>query len=183
MKAVVITDKEYQTPLFTQLHEQLITYLGASEIEEYAVGRDELACCTGCFGCWVKTPGECVIRDDIRHINRAIMNSDAVFYLTPVVFGQFSANIKTVVDRGLPNMLPFFIVRPDGSTMHPARYEQYPGYVIIGYGDAVSDEDARLFADITRKHRRGAECFVYQPSTGLDDRLAGVTLAKTGGLL
>ncbi len=181
MKAVIITDSERQPG--KRLHDDLLSCLKDYEIEEFKVGRDELACCTGCFGCWIKTPGECVIRDGIEAINRAVMGSDVVFFLTPVVFGQFSANIKTVVDRGLPNMLPFFITRPDGSTMHPARYVHYPQYVMLGFGDDVSAEDALLFIDITKKHRRGAEALVYDPNTCLEDQLTNVSLRKCEGLL
>lgn len=180
MKAVIITDKDRQPE--EQLYSGLLSYLRDYEIEEFRVGR-ELACCTGCFGCWTKTPGQCVIMDGIGNINRALMNSDAAFFVTPVVFGQFSANIKTVVDRGLPNMLPFFITRPDGSTMHPARYDHYPQYVMLGFGDSISPEDARLFIDITNKHRRGAKALVYDPDTSLGDQLNNITLRKCEGLL
>ncbi len=183
MKAVIISDKDHQTPQYHQLREELLSYLENFDIEEIAVGRDDLAYCAGCFGCWVKTPGECVLRDDIAHINRAIMNSDAVIYLSPVVFGQFSASIKTVIDRGLPNMLPFFIVRPNGSTMHPPRYKRYPISVFIGYGDDVSEEDAGLFADITQKHRRSAHAFVFNPALGLASQMQQISLERTEGLL
>ena len=94
-----------------------------------------------------------MIGDDIANINRAIMNSDVVVYLNPVVFGQFSANIKYALDRWLPNMLPFFEVRKDGSTIHPRRYESYPKQIMIGYGENLNAEDAQLFIDITKKHR------------------------------
>jgi len=183
MKAVIVSDRDHNTALFHRLYDEILSCLKDYEIKELLVGRGDLAYCTGCFGCWVKTPGECVMRDEISHINRAIMNSDVVFYLSPVVFGQVSANIKTVIDRGLPNMLPFFIVRPDGSTMHPPRYDQYPSQIIIGYGDDVSEEDVHLFADITKKHRRGAEAFVYNPVLGLSSQLKTITLEKSEGLL
>ena len=183
MKAVIISDKDYQTALFHQLHEELVLYLKDFDIEKIAIGRGGLAYCTGCFGCWVKTPGECVIHDDIARINSAIMNSDAVFYLSPVIFGQFSTNIKTVIDRGLPNMLPFFIVRPDGSTMHPPRYDRYPSHVFIGYGADVPEEDALLFGDITQKHRRGAAAFLYEPALCLESQLKHIALKRSEGLL
>ena len=180
MKAVIITDSERQPQ--DGLRGELLTCLKDYEVDEFSVGR-ELACCIGCFGCWIKTPGQCVVKDGIDSINRAIMNSDVAFFLTPVVFGQFSANIKTVVDRGLPNMLPFFITRPDGSTMHPARYDNYPQYVMLGYGDSVTAEDTQLFIDITKKHRRGAEALVYNPDTSLEDQLKNISLRKCEGLL
>ena len=181
MKAVIITDSERQPE--EKLRSELLSCLKDYEIEEFSVDRDDLACCTGCFGCWIKTPGQCVIRDGIAAINRAVIGSDVAFFLTPVVFGQFSANIKTVVDRGLPNILPFFITRPDGSTMRPARYQSYPQYVMLGFGDSISAEDERLFIDITNKHRRGAEALVYNPEISLDEQLKNISLRKCEGLL
>ncbi len=180
MKAVIITDSESQPS--EGLRSELLSCLTDYDVEEFRVGH-ELACCTGCFCCWIKTPGECIIKDGMSAINRAIMDSDAAFFVTPVVFGQFSANIKSVVDRGLPNILPFFITRPDGSTMHPARYSQYPQYVMLGFGENVSAEDAQLFADITLKHRRGTQALVYNPNASLEDQLKGISLEKCEGLL
>jgi hypothetical protein len=80
-------------------------------------------------------------------------------------------------------MLPFFMTRPDGSTMHPPRYTSYPAQVLIGYGDGVSEEDAQLFADINHKHRSSVTAFVYRPGTGIVQRLGGVRLARKGGNL
>ena len=32
--------------------------------------------CVGCFGCWVKTPGKCVIRDDATKVYPLIAKSE-----------------------------------------------------------------------------------------------------------
>jgi hypothetical protein len=155
MKAYILSDRDYQTETYQRIIALLRGFFSSKdfEIEEAQIGRDDLAFCMGCFGCWVKKPGECVINDAVSRLNRAQMNSDVVIFLSPVVFGQFSANIKNAIDRWLPNMLPFFVTRPDGSTMHPPRYEDYPSQIIIGYADALSERDKHLFIDITRKHR------------------------------
>ncbi len=185
MKAVVISDREYQTAQYERIHAQLGTYLVQKkfEVEEISVGRGEIAHCIGCFGCWIKTPGECVIHDDIAQINRACMASDAVFYLMPVVFGQFSANMANVINRWLPNMLPFFMIRPDGSTMHPPRYDQYPAQVMVGYGDAIAEEDAQLFMDINLKHRSNAQALVCRTGVDMEQQLRNISLVRTGGML
>lgn len=181
MKALIISDAEYLTPVFERLNAQLKEYLTAKGfgIEEKELDRNTLAFCKGCFGCWVKTPGECVICDGMADINRAFMNSDIAVYLCPIVFGQFSANIKNAIDRWIPNVLPFFIVRKDGSTMHPARYGSYPKQMIIGYGDSPDDEDKQLFVDIFKKHRTNAEAFVYSGDTVLLETLDGLTFERT----
>ena len=185
MQALILSDSEFKTGQYDDLRTQLCTVLKQKgfDLEEISVGRGELAHCMGCFGCWVKTPGKCKMHDGIAHINQASMRSDAVFYLAPVVFGQFSANMTDVINRWLPNMLPFFMVRPDGSTMHPPRYKSYPAQVFVGYGETVTEEDAQLFEDINHKHRSNVLAFVYKPDTDIAHRLEGISLTRKEGLL
>jgi multimeric flavodoxin WrbA len=185
MRALIVSDNDFKTAQYEKIRRTLGEYLSGRgfETEEVSVGRGEIAHCKGCFGCWTKTPGECVIRDRAAEINRASIQSDAVVYLSPVVFGQFSANIKDVIDRWLPNMLPFFIVRSDGSTMHPPRYDSYPAQAIVGYGEDVSDDDAMLFKDITEKHRNKVRALVLKPGMDIAQILGGLRLEKTEGVL
>lgn len=186
MKAFIFSDKDYQTELFQVLKESTLAFLNDKGFitELMSLGKDDLAFCTGCFGCWIKKPGECVINDRMSQINNNYVNSDVVIYLSPVIFGQFSANIKNAYDRWIPNMLPFFETRPDSSTMHPSRYDAYPKQVIIGYGNELSDEDVQLFNDITKKHRRNVEVLIYQRADrNIAEELNLIELGMVGGHL
>ncbi len=186
MIAYLVSDRDFDTPLYRSLISTLEEYLKKKgfTVQQTTVQRGELASCVGCFGCWVKKPGECVMNDGIGEINRRSMNSDVTVYLCPVVFGQFSANMKNVIDRWLPNMQPFFMTRPDGSTMHPPRYEDYPKQIMIGYGDALDESDATLFTDINKKHRSNVEVLIFRGDTeSLVRQLDGVRLERIGGLL
>jgi multimeric flavodoxin WrbA len=186
MKVCMISDKDFRTEAYERINRLLRDFFTGKgyELKETAIGREDLAFCIGCFGCWVKKPGECVINDAIGGINREEMNSDAVIFLSPVVFGQFSANIKNAVDRWLPNMLPFFVTRADGSTMHPPRYPDYPKQVIIGYGDQVCGEDERLFTDITKKHRSNLDVLIWRDNDSeLAEALGKIEFKRLGGSL
>lgn len=186
MNVYMISDKDYKTEQFVKLNQLLHEYYEKRDfgIEEEEIGRDNLAFCIGCFGCWVKKPGECVMNDRISQINRKLMNSDVVIYLSPVIFGQFSANMKNVIDRGLPNMLPFFESRPDGSTMHPPRYDDYPKQIMIGYGEQLSPEDEQLFIDIINKHRTNVDALIYKEADSkLVASLNKISMKRVGGQL
>ncbi|EHQ89646.1 flavodoxin family protein [Desulfosporosinus youngiae] len=186
MKALVISDQEYLTNTYQELNDFTGKFFKQKgyEIEMMELKADKVTFCMGCFACWIKKPGECVINDEMAQINGKIMNSDLVIYLSPIIFGQFSPTIKNVIDRGLPNMLPFFEKRPDGSTMHPPRYDTYPSQIIIGYGDEISKEDKQLFIDITKKHRRSIEVLIYQePFENTIRALNSLELGRVGGLL
>lgn len=185
MLAYVVSDAEFQTERFRSLEGALLEFLSEKgcSVERRSIERGELKSCAGCFGCWVKTPGECIVRDAIAEINRRSMQSDVTIYLCPIVFGQFSANMKNVIDRWLPNMLPFFLTRPDGSTMHPPRYDSYPAQVMIGYGDDLQAEDEALFCDITKKHRNGIEAMVWHNAEELGRTLGAMRFERIGGSL
>lgn len=163
MKALIIADSEYKTEIYGAAREIVEKSLSDKGYRVKLRELDrKLNPCMGCFGCWVKKPGQCVISDGMAELNRDIMGSDAVIFLSPVVFGQFSANVKNALDRTLPNIMPFFYRRADGSTMHPQRYEKNPVQIVVGYGEGLDAEEIGLFGDITVKHRFGIGVEVYQ---------------------
>ena len=174
MKALIISDCEYKTAVFGTVYEQVVHVLEQKGYEITSKTADSsIRTCTGCYGCWVRTPGECVIRDDMEDINRQFIASDVVVFVSPVIFGHFSANIKNVLDRTLPRLLPFFIKKQDGSTVHPLRYKKNPKTVIIGYGSGLDDEDVRLFTAITTVHHPERPVCVCQ-GTGDDEKIAAL---------
>ena len=186
MQVYLISDGEFLTLRQKEIYHQLTEYFTAKgfSILEKILERDSLAFCRGCFDCWVKTPGECIMKDGIVEINRTCMTSDVVVYLCPIVFGQFSANMKFAIDRWLPNMLPFFITRKDGSTMHSPRYRDYAAQVFIGYGDSVSPEEAQLFTDINLNHRSSVTVITdHGDNEEIIAALNGVSLNRAGGAL
>lgn len=157
MNVLFICDKENKTKASIDLYEKLSSLFSDKGYEgkTIEVGKKDLASCMGCFGCWIKTPGECVVNDLMTDINKSFINSDVVVYLSPIVFGQFSATMKNAVDRWLPNVLPFF-EKVNGVTKHPKRYDKDPNTIVIGYGDDLSEEEKSTFIDINR-HRGDME--------------------------
>jgi hypothetical protein len=105
---------------------------GNGDAMEIIPMRDrKTAPCTGCFGCWVRTPGLCVMKDDAPDITRSIVRSDLVVYLTPITFGGYSSLIKVQLDRSIGMMRPEFQDMA-GETHHRPRYNRYPR--ILGLG-------------------------------------------------
>ncbi len=184
MKAVILTDGEFETEQFHSLYASILTYFKDYDLETININKGDLAYCIGCFGCWVQKPGECMISDLMDDINRKTMNSDVVITLSPVIYGQYSANIKNALDRWIPNVLPFFETRKDGSTMHPRRYKTYPKQLMIGYGEQLNNFDMQLFTDIAKKHRSNIDVFFWNNNEAqLFAALDGVTFERVGGQL
>jgi multimeric flavodoxin WrbA len=110
------------------------------EVESILLREKKITECMGCFDCWVKTPGICVINDYGRALVESIINSDTVIYLTPVVYGGYSSELKKAVDRIIPLMLPFF-KKIEGEVHHKERYKKYPNIFVLGM---MSDEDNKM---------------------------------------
>ncbi len=100
-------------------------------VETISLRERTIAPCLGCFGCWIKTPGECVIDDDGRSVARAAARCALLVYFTPVTFGGFSSELKKAVDRLIPNISPFF-ARVRGETHHQRRYARCPSLIGLG---------------------------------------------------
>jgi hypothetical protein len=123
------------------------------EIDRLALAEVDIAPCLGCFGCWVKTPGVCVIDDAGRDVARRMIRSDLLIFLTPLTFGGYSSQLKKAIDRLIPNILPHFrLVR--GEVHHVRRYPQAPrllGLGVIANGPVDPDEE-ELFETVVRRN-------------------------------
>ncbi len=101
--------------------------------------KKDVTACFGCFGCWTKTPGKCVIKDHTSDFATTIPYVDEVVVVSRLVFGGFSPNIKAVFDRSIGFMLPFFDI-VDGEVHHQQRYHKRPNFRYIFYGDVIQGE-------------------------------------------
>lgn len=147
MRILLIYDQDNENENSRQIKDYLETYYNI--IKVINVNKENITFCSGCIGCWVKTPGICIKNDILNTINREFINSDAVIYISAIIFGQYSAIIKNVMDRYIPNVLPFF-VKNDGITIHPNRYEKYPYQILVGYGNNLSEEEKDIFLTLTK---------------------------------
>lgn len=62
--------------------------------------------CIGCFSCWLKTPGKCIINDDYTFIPKYIIDNDVVVIITEIKYGCYSSYIKNVFERSIGVLLP-----------------------------------------------------------------------------
>ena len=130
----------------TPAHEVLSDLLeqAGAEVRTFSLRELKLTHCIGCFGCWLETPGVCCFRDAGREIAQAIMESDTVILFAPVSFGGYAPQLKVMVDRFLPTLLPYFGVY-HGEVHHRPRYARYPRWVGIGVQRVPDAEEARIY--------------------------------------
>jgi multimeric flavodoxin WrbA len=63
-------------------------------VEVMPLASMDMAPCRGCFGCWTRSPGECVIDDQGRSVAQGLARADLWVLLTPVTFGGYSSALK-----------------------------------------------------------------------------------------
>lgn len=67
--------------------------------------------CIGCFGCWVKTPGKCVIFDGYEEIGGNIGKCEELILVSRCYYGSVSPFVKMALDRALSYIHPDFVIR------------------------------------------------------------------------
>ena len=99
----------------------------------------QYAPCRGCFACWLKNTGFCVMDDSLKHAGALIGQSDPLIIISRLCYGGYSPGVKAVLDRAIGVSLPFFTWR-GGQTHHIGRYPQRKLLQVLFYGDSTESE-------------------------------------------
>lgn len=96
--------------------------------------------CIGCFGCWVKTPASCVIRDNYGDMGELISKCDEIHIISECLYGGFSHFIKNVLDRSISYVHPYFVIR-NGEMHHRSRYRKRISLKVWFYGEDMTHNE------------------------------------------
>lgn len=102
------------------------------------------AFCKGCFDCWLKTPGVCIIKDKLFGLADELANCDEFIIISECLYGGFGVNVKGVIDRLIAFNLPFFR-NIEKELHHKPRYNNKFRMVVLFYGDI--NEEEKLIAN------------------------------------
>jgi multimeric flavodoxin WrbA len=120
------------TLMLTNAFIEGINNTGNHLIEIINVSQRNIEPCRGCFACWQKTPGKCVITDDMAAIYEKYINTDLIIWSFPLYFYGIPSKTKALIDRLLPNNLPDIIKNDAGTAEHPHRNDlQKQRYILI----------------------------------------------------
>lgn len=153
MKALLLCDRESGSvdglDLRVRVHDALQS--AGCEVQRVVLNCDEIRPCLGCFQCWVKTPGLCVMTNDsANEIAGFEMRCDVLVLLARITYGGYSADIKAFLDRSIPNISPLFEIY-HGEMHHKMRYERFPLWIAVGYGESTSRE-RKTFLELTQRN-------------------------------
>jgi multimeric flavodoxin WrbA len=104
--------------------------------------------CVGCFGCWVKTPGQCVSRDASLELDRTVIQSDFTLWAAPLKMGFPCELLKMAIDKHLPLIHPYMEV-VQNEAHHLRRYPNSPRLgLLLGKEPATDERDLQVVRDI-----------------------------------
>lgn len=134
------------------------------EAEVFHLREKKVKNCLGCFTCWTKTPGRCVIKDDMTsELFPKFLESDLLVLATPLYHYGLNAAIKAFVERTLPALEPFFAKRA-GRTVHPLR-SKHPAVAVLsvaGFPEIpVFDQ---LSSHVNYLYQEGLVAEIYRPA-------------------
>ncbi|MGD0547715.1 MAG: NAD(P)H-dependent oxidoreductase [Terracidiphilus sp.] len=146
MRITILNGEPDRTTAFQKYLSSIAQRLTAAShaVTTFELRELDLKGCSGCFGCWVKTPGECVKRDDSARICRAAIESDLLLLASPMIMGFTSALLKRAMDQMIPLVHPY--VEMEGGEMHHrARYARSPKFgLLLSAGGDSDDEDVEI---------------------------------------
>lgn len=129
--------------------------------------KKEIQPCVGCFGCWVKTPGKCVIHDGYEGTGIALSKCEDLILVSRCCYGSLSPFVKTVLDRAISYMHPDFVLR-NGEMHHKRRYKNVISLSAYLYGE-----------DMTREEIETAQGILQANAENYDGELKSVLFYKT----
>lgn len=98
--------------------------------------------CMGCFGCFVKTPGKCVIPDACQEQGTKMAHCDEFIIVSECVYGGYSPDLKIQLDRILPYLHADFAI-VDGEMHHAMRYGNDPMVRVYFYGSDITEAEKK----------------------------------------
>ncbi len=146
---LVLSDRPFPLDLQQQ---KSITWIDLSSLN--------ITNCVGCFGCWTKTPGKCVIRDDAVQVYPEIAKSDEILYISHIKYGGYDTVMKTMLERAIP-VQKAFIRLLNGETHHVQRAVAMKKATIVAYGD-ISTEEKELFKRLVARNANNMSFESYQ---------------------
>ena len=106
------------------------------EVHIINVIEKKIAPCRGCFSCWQRGDGHCVIPDDQNGILDLYRAADLIIWSIPLYCYAMPSHLKAVLDRTIPLVRMRMVQEQDGTVRHEALadFSRIHTLVICGCG-------------------------------------------------
>ncbi|WP_371371903.1 flavodoxin family protein [Sporomusa aerivorans] len=137
------------------------------------LAEKEIRHCRGCFSCWLKTPGHCVIGDDMKHILVEADGADVLVLASPLYFDTISGMLKVFMDRMIVKGDPHFSKTATGESRHWKNPDEKTPRLLMMSNCGFPE----------RSHFQAISHWVQRAALNMQTELLGEIYAAQGGLL
>jgi multimeric flavodoxin WrbA len=128
-------------------------YPGTITAEDVVIRAEEkISPCQGCFSCWTKTPGACILEDDLPAMGELLARCDELVIVSRCLYGSYSPFVASVLQRSICYVHPDFVFR-DGLMRHKERYDHELRISAYFYG-AAGEQDKKTAEQLVRANAR-----------------------------
>ncbi|WP_346940776.1 flavodoxin family protein [uncultured Clostridium sp.] len=113
--------------------------------------------CIGCFGCWIKTPVACVIRDKYGDMGEYLSKCKEIIIISKCYYGGFSPFVKNVLDRSISYIHPYFVIR-NGEMHHRRRYKNHIDMKVCFYGENITEKEKQTGEKLVKANSINLDC-------------------------
>ena len=117
---------------------------GEHEVHVINVIEKQIAPCRGCFGCWQRGDGHCVIQDDQNSILDLYRSADLIIWSFPLYCYAMPSHLKAVLDRTIPLVKMNMVQEEDGTVRHEALMDFSRIHTLVICGCGFPDWDGNF---------------------------------------
>lgn len=163
---LIIDDLNMEADICKKIDSALGNINSDKLVKRYSLMNMNIKNCMGCFSCWLKTPGVCVMKDDANEIIKEIIKCDKLVYISKITYGSHGLKVKAFLEREIPLATPFFKISHN-RIHHRERYKDYPDVIFIGYGENIINVEERLFIELCNRnvinmHKDTCKCLIIK---------------------
>jgi hypothetical protein len=121
-----------------------LTRNGEHEVNVIRVIDKDIAPCRGCFGCWERMDGHCVIEDDQNAILDIYREADIIIWSFPLYCYGMPSHLKAFLDRTIPLVKMKMVQTEDGTVRHVALADFSKIHTLVICGCGFPDWDGNF---------------------------------------
>ena len=117
---------------------------GEHEVNVIRVIDKDIAPCRGCFGCWERMDGHCVIEDDQNAILDIYREADIIIWSFPLYCYGMPSHLKAFLDRTIPLVKMKMVQEENGTVRHVALADFSKIHTLVICGCGFPDWDGNF---------------------------------------
>ena len=117
---------------------------GEHEVTVVRVIDKDIAPCRGCFGCWERMDGHCVMEDDQNAILDIYREADIIIWSFPLYCYGMPGHLKALLDRTIPLVKMKMVQEENGTVRHEALADFSGIHTVVICGCGFPDWDGNF---------------------------------------